>query len=192
MKALAINASARINGNTAVLLKHVTDELEKEGITTEIVQLGGKKVNGCIACYKCFEAKNGRCAVEDDFANECIAKMREADAIILGSPTYFANCTAAMKALIERAGFVARANIDMFKRKVGAAVVSVRRAGAIHAFDSINHFFTITQMIIVGSSYWNIGIGREKGEVEKDEEGLTTMSTLGKNIAWVMKKLNQK
>lgn len=191
MKALAINASARINGNTAVLLKHVTDELEKEGITTEIVQLGGKKVNGCIACYKCFEAKNGRCAVEDDFANECIAKMREADAIILGSPTYFADCTAAMKALIERAGFVARANGDMFKLKVGAAVVSVRRAGAIHAFDSINHFFTITQMIIVGSSYWNIGIGREKGEVEKDEEGLSTMGTLGKNIAWVMKKLNQ-
>jgi multimeric flavodoxin WrbA len=192
MKALAINASARIGGNTAILLRHVTDELEKEGITTEIVQLGGKKINGCIACYNCFKAKNGRCAVNDDIANECIGKMRDADAIILGSPTYFADCTAAMKALIERAGFVARANGDMFKLKVGAAVVAVRRAGAIHAFDSINHFFTITQMLIVGSSYWNIGIGREKGEVEKDEEGLATMSTLGKNIAWVMKKLHQK
>ena len=191
MKVLAINASARADGNTAILLRHVTDELEKEGIATEIVQLGGKKINGCIACYNCFKAKNGRCAVNDDFANECIGKMRDADAIILGSPTYFADCTAAMKALIERAGFVARANNDMFGRKVGAAVVSVRRAGAIHAFDSINHFFTITQMIIVGSSYWNIGIGREKGEVEKDEEGLSTMGTLGKNIAWVMKKLNQ-
>ena len=192
MKALAINASARANGNTAILLKHVTDELEKDGIATELVQLGGKKINGCIACYNCFKAKNGRCAVNDDIANECIGKMQDADAIILGSPTYFADCTAAMKALIERAGFVARANSDMFSRKVGAAVVSVRRAGAIHAFDSINHFFTITQMVIVGSSYWNIGIGREKGEVEKDEEGLATMSTLGKNIAWVMKKLNQK
>jgi multimeric flavodoxin WrbA len=192
MKALAINASARIGGNTAILLRHVTDELEKEGIATELVQLGGKKINGCIACYTCFKAKNGRCAVNDDIANECIGKMRDADAIILGSPTYFADCTAAMKALIERAGFVARANGDMFKLKVGAAVVAVRRAGAIHAFDSINHFFTITQMLIVGSSYWNIGIGREKGEVEKDEEGLATMSTLGKNIAWVMKKLHQK
>jgi multimeric flavodoxin WrbA len=191
MKALAINGSPRGSGNTAVLLKTVLDELEKECIATEIIQLGGKKINGCIACYKCFEARNGRCAQDDDFVNECIGKMREADAIILGSPTYFADCTAAMKALIERAGFVARANSDMLKRKVGAAVVAVRRAGAMHAFDSINHLFTITQMIIVGSSYWNIGIGREKGEVEKDKEGLDTMSTLGKNIAWVLKKLHQ-
>ena len=192
MKALAINGSPRNNGNTAVLLRKMLNELEIEGIATELIQLSGKKLNGCIACYKCFEAKNGRCAKDDDFANECIGKMREADAIILGSPTYFADCTAAMKALIERAGFVARANSDMFRRKVGAAVVSVRRAGAIHAFDSVNHFFTITQMIIIGSSYWNIGIGREKGEVEKDEEGLATMTTLGKNMAWVMKKLHQK
>lgn len=192
MKALAINGSPRNNVNTAVLLRKMLNELEIEGIATELIQLSGKKLNGCIACYKCFEAKNGRCAKDDDFANECIGKMREADAIILGSPTYFADCTAAMKALIERAGFVARANSDMFRRKVGAAVVSVRRAGAIHAFDSVNHFFTITQMIIIGSSYWNIGIGREKGEVEKDEEGLATMTTLGKNMAWVMKKLHQK
>jgi multimeric flavodoxin WrbA len=192
MKALAINGSPRNNGNTAILLRNVLNELEKEDVATELVQLGGKKINGCVACYNCFKAKNGRCAVNDDIANECIGKMRDADAIILGSPTYFADCTAAMKALMERAGFVARANSDMFRRKVGAAVVAVRRAGAIHAFDSINHFFTITQMIIIGSSYWNIGIGREKGEVEKDEEGLATMTTLGKNMAWVLKKLHQK
>jgi multimeric flavodoxin WrbA len=191
MKALAINGSARENGNTAALLRHVLAELEKEGITTELVQLCGKRLDGCIACHKCFAAKNGRCAVDTDFANECISRMCEADAIILGSPTYFADCTAAMKALIERSGFVARANKDMFQRKVGAAVVSVRRAGAMHAFESINNFFTITQMIIVGSSYWNIGIGREKGDVEKDDEGLSTMSTLGKNMAWVLKKLHQ-
>jgi multimeric flavodoxin WrbA len=191
MKALAINGSTRIDGNTAILLRNVLNELDKEGVETELIQLGGQKLNGCIACYKCFEAKNRQCAVGGDFANECITKMCAADAIILGSPTYFADCTAGMKALIERSGFVARANGDMFMRKVGAAVVSVRRAGAIHAFDSINHFFTITQMIITGSSYWNIGIGREKGEVEKDQEGRDTMTTLGKNIAWVLKKLNQ-
>jgi multimeric flavodoxin WrbA len=191
MKALAINGSTRIDGNTAILLRNVLNELDKEGVETELIQLGGQKLNGCIACYKCFEAKNRQCAVGGDFANECITKMCDADAIILGSPTYFADCTAGMKALIERSGFVARANGDMFMRKVGAAVVSVRRAGAIHAFDSINHFFTITQMIIAGSSYWNIGIGREKGEVEKDQEGQDTMTTLGKNIAWVLKKLNQ-
>ena len=115
--------------------------------------------------------------------------MEEADAIILGSPTYFADCTAQIKALIERAGFVSKANGEMFKRKVGAAVVSVRRSGAIHAFDTLNHFFTIGQMITVGSSYWNIGVGREIGEVEKDEEGLLTMSILGKNMSWLIKKI---
>ena len=124
-----------------------------------------------------------------DVVNDCISKMVEADGIILGSPTYFADCTSQMKALIDRAGFVARANNEMFKRKIGAAIVSVRRAGAIHAFDTINHFFTIGQMIIVGSSYWNIGLGRDIGDVEKDEEGLNTMTTLGRNMAWLIKKV---
>jgi len=191
MKALAINGSPRHGGNTAILLRHVCEELENSGIATETFQLGGKKAAGCIACYKCFEAKNKRCAVTDDVVNDCIARMDGADAIIIGSPTYFADCTASTKALMERAGFVARANGDLFKRKIGAAVVAVRRAGAMHAFDSINHLFTITQMIVVGSSYWNIGVGREKGEVENDVEGIATMSTLGQNIAWVLQKLHQ-
>ena len=188
MKVVAFNGSAREDGNTAILIKQVFRELEKEGIKTELVQLAGEKIGGCIACYKCISAKNKRCAVTDDIVNECIEKMEKAEGIILGSPTYFADCTAQMKALIDRAGFVAKANSEMFKRKIGAAVVSVRRAGAIHAFDTINHFFTIGQMILVGSSYWNIGIGREIGDVEKDEEGLLTMSTLGRNMAWLLKK----
>ncbi len=189
MKALAINGSPRPDGNTAILLRKVLDELAKEGIATDFFQIGGKKISGCIACYKCFERKNRRCSVEDDIVNDCIARMAEADAIIIGSPTYFADCTAATKALVERAGFVARANDNMFKRKIGAAVIAVRRAGALHAFDSINHLFTIAQMIVVGSSYWNIGVGREKGEVEKDAEGIETMATLGKNMAWLLKKI---
>lgn len=192
MKAIGINGSPRKTGNTAILLRHVLGELEKQGIETGLIQLGGQKIHGCIACYKCFKAKNKRCAATDDAVNECIAKMDEADAVIIGSPTYFADCTAATKALIERAGFVARANGDLFKRKIGAAVVAVRRAGAIHAFDSINHLFTIGQMIIVGSSYWNVGTGGKEGEVEKDEEGLATMVTLGRNIAWVLKKLHRR
>jgi len=191
MKVIAINASARKGGNTAILLKSVLKEMEKEGIETELVELAGQKLQGCIACRKCFSAKNKRCAVTDDAMNSYIEKMLEADAVLLGSPTYFADCTAAMKALIERAGMVARANEDMFKRKLGAAVVAVRRAGAIHAFDSINHLFTISQMIIVGSSYWNIGVGREIGEVEADKEGLATMSALGRNMAWLMKKVRE-
>ena len=190
MKVVAFNGSARKDGNTAILIKQVFKELEKEGIKTELVQLSGHKIQGCIACYKCFEAKNKRCAVTDDIVNECIEKMEKAGGIILGSPTYFADCTAQIKALMERAGFVSRANGEMFKRKIGAAVVSVRRSGAIHAFDTLNHFFTIGQMITVGSSYWNIGVGREIGEVENDEEGLLTMSVLGKNMAWLMKKIN--
>ncbi|MCX5642751.1 MAG: flavodoxin family protein [Candidatus Omnitrophica bacterium] len=189
MKVVAFNGSARKDGNTAILIRHIFAELEKEGIETELIQFAGHRIQGCIACGKCFSAKDKRCVVTDDVVNECIGKMLEADGIILGSPTYFADCTIQIKALIERAGMVARANGDIFKRKIGASVVAVRRAGAIHAFDSMNHFFTIGQMIIVGSSYWNIGVGREIGEVEKDEEGLLTMSTLGKNMAWLIKKI---
>lgn len=189
MKVVAINASARADGNTAALLRAALAEIEKEGISTELVQLAGKPLGGCIACYKCFQRKDRRCAVTNDVANECIEKMLGADGILLGSPTYFADCSVTMRALIERAGFVSRANGDMFQRKVGAAVVAVRRGGAIHAFDSINHFFTIGQMIIVGSSYWNVGVGREPGAVLKDEEGMKTMETLGRNMAWLLKKL---
>ena len=136
-----------------------------------------------------MENKDKECAVKDDIVNECIHKMTEADGTILGSPTYFSDLTPELKALIDRAGFVSRANDFLFKRKVGAAVVAVRRAGGIHVFDSINHFFLISQIIIPGSSYWNIGVGREKGEVEKDEEGIQTMKVLGQNIAWLLKNL---
>jgi multimeric flavodoxin WrbA len=139
---------------------------------------------------KCFQTKDAKCIIEDDIVNECIAKMIAADAIILGSPTYFSDLTPEMKALIDRAGFVARANDNMLKRKVGAAIAVARRAGAIHTFDSINHFFLITQMIIPGSIYWNIGVAREKGEAEKDEEGIQIMKTLGQNMAWLLKKLH--
>lgn len=188
MKVIAFNGSARKDGNTAILIRKVFSELEAEGITTEMVQLAGKTIRGCTACGQCHKKKNKRCAIANDFANECIEKMLEADGIILGSPTYFADITAEMKALIDRAGYVARANSFMLKRKVGAAVVAVRRAGAIHAFDTINHFFLISQMIVPGSSYWNIGIGRAIGDVEQDEEGLETMQILGRNMAWLLKK----
>ena len=190
MKVVAINGSARKDGNTAILINYVFAELESEGIQTELIQLAGKKIRGCIACYKCWDNKDKQCSVKDDFANECIGKMTEADGIILGSPTYFSDVTTEMKALIDRAGFVSRANDFLFKHKVGAAVVAVRRAGATHVFDSINHLFLISQMIVPGSIYWNIGMGREKGEVEKDEEGIQTMKILGQNMAWLLKKLH--
>lgn len=189
MKVVAFSGSARKDGNTALLLKTALAELAKSGIDTELVQLAGEKIHGCVACYQCFKTKDGRCAVEKDCINECLDKMRGADAILLGSPTYFADVSTEMKALMDRCGMVSRANDDMFKRKLGAAVVAARRAGAIHVFDSMNHFFLIGQMIVVGSNYWNIGMGREKEEVAKDEEGMTTMKVLGENIAWALGKL---
>ena len=191
MKVVAFNGSPRKDGNTATLLGVVLKELEDQGIETELVHLKGP-LSGCIACFKCFEKKNGKCAMDKDIINECIALMSGADGIILGSPTYFADLTPELKALIDRSGFVGKANGDMFKRKVGAAVVAVRRAGAIHVFDSINHFFLINQMIIAGSSYWNIGMGLHEKDVEKDEEGIQIMRTLGQNMGWVIEKINGK
>lgn len=190
MKVVAFNGSARKDGNTAILIGYVSRELEKEGVETELIQLSGSRIHGCIACMKCFENKDQRCSVKDDIVNDCIEKMLAADGIILGSPTYFANVSTEMKALIDRAGMVSRANNDMLARKVGAAVVAVRRAGAIHVFNSINHFFFIGQMVVPGSSYWNLGMGRQKGEVEKDDEGIQTMKNLGRNMAWLLKKLH--
>ena len=189
MKVIAFNGSARKDGNTAILLNIVLGELKAEGIETELYSLAGKPIQGCIACYQCFEKKDRRCAVENDIVNECIRKMDEADGILLGSPTYFADVSAGMKALIERSGMVGRANGGMHRRKAGAAVVAARRAGAIHAFNSINFFFTISEMMVVGSSYWNIGMGRQPGDVNNDTEGIQTMKDLGRNMAWLLKKI---
>jgi multimeric flavodoxin WrbA len=190
MKVVAINGSARKDGNTAILIRRVFIVLESEGIETELIQLAGEQVHGCMACGTCRKIQNKQCKIVNDNVNLYIEKMVAADGIILGSPTYFSMMTSEMKALIDRTGFVGRANGDLFKRKVGAAVVAVRRAGGIPTFDAINHFFLISQMIVPGSSYWNVGIGLNKGDVEKDEEGLKTMDDLGKNMAWLIKKLN--
>jgi multimeric flavodoxin WrbA len=188
-KVVAFNGSPRREGNTARLLAEVLAELEKEGIETELVQIGGRQVHGCTACGKCFENQDGKCVIDNDFVNDCIEKMAAADGIVIGSPTYFADVSTETKALIDRAGFVAIANGGMFARKAGAAVVAVRRAGAVHAFDTINHLFGISQMFTVGSSYWNLGLGLDAGDVEKDEEGLLTMRNLGANMAWLLKRI---
>ncbi|MDD5706535.1 MAG: flavodoxin family protein [Kiritimatiellae bacterium] len=189
MKVIAFNGSPRPDGNTSRLIRQVFKPLAAAGIETELVQVGGHLIHGCTACFQCFKKRDGRCVLEGDSINEWIVKMREADGILLASPTYFADVTPELKALIDRAGFVAGANGNFLKRKLGAAVIAVRRGGAIHAFDTINHFFLIREMIVPGSCYWNMGIGREKGEVEKDEEGLRTMTVLGENMAWLLGRL---
>lgn len=190
MKVLGINGSPRKNGNTAAMLSTVFGELESEGIATEMYQLGGRRLRGCSGCRTCFERQNRQCVFDDDGMNEVIAKMAEADGILIGSPTYFADVTAETKALIDRAGYVGLSNGGLFYRKVGAAVVAVRRAGAVHVFDSINHFFFITQMIVPGSSYWNLGVARNPGEFAQDAEGVATMQNLGKNMAWLLRKIH--
>ncbi|MDD1716005.1 MAG: flavodoxin family protein [Methanolinea sp.] len=191
MKVVAFNGSPRKGGNTEHLIRHVLSVLKEEGIRTELVQVGGKKVHGCIACGKCFVNQDGKCVFDDDIINKCIGKMVAADGILIGSPTYFADVSTETKALIDRAGFVVMANGGLLSRKMGAAVVAARRAGAVHVFDSINHFFGISNMYTVGSSYWNLGIGMNPGDVEKDEEGIQTMRNLGANMAWILKKLEE-
>ena len=190
LKITAFNCSARKDGNTAILLKAALAELAKAGFETELVQLAGRPLRGCTGCGGCFKNKDKRCVLPDDGLNGYIEKMDGSAGILIGSPTYFADVSAEAKALIDRAGFVSMANGGLFRRKAGAAVIAVRRGGAVHAFDTINHFFTISQMIIPGSNYWNVGIGRESGAVEKDEEGMATMKVLGENMAWLLGKLH--
>ena len=190
MKVVAFNGSPRRNGNTAILINEVFRALENEGIKTEMIQLGNKPVHGCTACGKCREIQDGKCHIKNDHLNFCIEKMIEADGIIIGSPVYFADVTPEVKALIDVAGYVTRANNHILKRKTGAGVIAVRRGGALHAFETINNFFLISQMIVPGSSYWNFAFGRNAGEVVNDAEGMQTIKTLAENMAWLMKKLN--
>ena len=191
MRAIAINGSPRSGGNTETLLKRVLEPLAQAGWETEFIQLGGKPIRGCRACYQCFKAKNSRCGQKADAFDVCLEKMIGADAIILGSPTYFTDVSAEMKALLDRAGLVAVANGSLFRRKIGAAVVAVRRGGGTHAFDTINHMFLMSGAIVPGSTYWNLGFGLDKGEVNKDEEGLRNMDVLGQTIAWLGQAIQQ-
>ena len=189
MHVLAVNGSPRLNGNTRKALEIVLDELRKEGISGEVINICEKEVHGCKACGACGRNKDKRCVRTEDDLNLYVEKMCAADGIILGSPTYFGNMTAQMKAFIDRAGFVGRANGDLYKRKVGAAVAINRRAGALATFNAMNDFFLIGQMIVVGSTYWNIGVGLKPGEVLDDAEGVKTMKDLGQNMAWLLKKV---
>jgi multimeric flavodoxin WrbA len=189
MKVVAFNGSPRRKGNTEILISEIFKILNAEGIETEMIQLGNKQVHGCTACGKCKEIQNGKCHIKNDHLNYCIEKMIEADGIIIGSPVYFADVTPEVKALIDVAGYVTRANNHLLKRKIGAGVIAVRRGGALHAFETINNFFLISQMIVPGSSYWNFAIGRDPGDVLNDTEGMQTIRTLGENMAWLMKKV---
>lgn len=187
MYALAINGSPRTGGNTDALLQEVLGELDTQGWGTELIKVGGTDIRGCLACNTCFKKKNNQCVQSKDAFNEIYAKVLKADALILGSPVYFAAVSADLKAFIERAGYVAFANDHAFAGKIGAAVVAVRRGGATHTFDTINHLFQMSQMIVPGSTYWNMGFGLRKEEVKEDVEGMANMRQLGRAINWLGK-----
>jgi multimeric flavodoxin WrbA len=190
MNVLALNGSPRQGSNTEIIIRKAFEPLEAAGIETELVKIGGKMIHGCTACGKCREMQNQTCVITNDPVNEIIQKMVHADGIILGSPTYFADVSTEMKAVIDRAGYVALMNGRLLKHKVGAAVVAVRRGGATHVFDTMNHFFQINQMFIVGSTYWNMCYGLEPGDVSRDEEGMANMTDIGESMAFLLNKLN--
>ena len=191
MKVLAVNGSPRKEGNTHKMIVKVFEALDAEGIETELVQVGGKIIRGCLSCYKCIERKDRRCATGNDMFNDLFEQMLASDGLILASPTYFADITPELKAVIDRAGFVSRVNGQLFRYKAGAAVVSLRRGGGVCAYDSINHLYQISGMFIVGSTYWNLGFGGRTGdEVPNDKEGMENMLDLGRSMAFLLQKLN--
>lgn len=192
MKVIAINGSARKDGNTAIIIEKIFEELNAAGIETEMIQFAGNIIEPCKACWACGGQNN--CVHKKDMFTEVYEKMLDADGIILGSPVYSANISANMQAFLERAAVVGDMNQDgkNMKHKVGIAIASARRAGSLHAVDAMNHFFLNHEMFIVGSTYWNLAYGQMPGDVLNDEEGISTMKNLGKNMAFLLNKLNQK
>ncbi len=188
-KVIAINGSPRKDGNTAILIRTMLEELNNENIDTELVQLAGEKIRGCTACMKCIENRDQRCAFDDDIVNDCIEKMAEADGIILGSPVYFSDVTAEMKALIDRAGFVSMANGGLFKRKGGSAVVAQRRNGATHSLNTLCYFLLSQEVIVPGRQ--TIGVGRDSGDVGRDEESIAEAKNASTNLAWLLRALGK-
>ncbi len=189
MKVTAFNGSPRHNGNTALLLRKALEPIAQAGIQTELVQVGGTNIHGCRACMQCAQRKDRRCACDDDPLNSFLAKMLESDGMLLGSPSYFCGVTPELKALIDRAGYVAAVNGRMLARKVGAGVTAHRRAGGTHVMEAINHMFLMNRMIVPGSTYWNFGVGREPGAVANDQEALANMQDLGETFVWLLRRI---
>lgn len=191
MKVVAFNGSPREKGNTYFALKMVGEELEKEGIELEIVHVGNKAIRGCIGCNGCAKNRDEKCVMsEENFVNEWIQKIKEADGVLLGSPVHFASLGATMKAFLDRAFYVASVNGGLFRHKVGASVVAVRRSGGVPTFDQLNNYLNYSEMLMPSTNYWSVIHGLRPGEVEQDEEGKQIMRILGKNMAWLLKMVN--
>lgn len=187
MNVVAINGSPKKEGNTYHAIRMVAAELEKEGVTTEIIHIGNKVIQGCIACGQCAKNMNERCVLPGDEVNAALQKLKQADGIILGTPVHYAAIGGTMKSFLDRAFYVAGSNGGMLRHKVGASVVAVRRSGGVPTFDQLNNFLHYAEMLVPSSNYWNVIHGRLPGEVAQDEEGQQIMRMLGKNMAWLMK-----
>lgn len=189
MKIVAINGSPHADGNTALLLNKVLEPIQNEGWETKLIHIGGKNIHGCRACGACFRSKNRCCVCDDDVFNSLLEEVWTADALVLGTPSYFSDMTPELKAFIDRLGYVSMANKGLLRHKVGAAVVAQRRAGGESVQASVHHMFLMSEMIIPGSTYWNFGFGAKPGQVADDAEALDNMRNLGENIVWLLKKL---
>ncbi len=190
MKVVAINGSPRRGGNTEIMLNAVLEPLKEAGVETKIIQVGGQNIHGCRGCWACGKLANRKCAFNDDIVNDILEDLFTADAIIWGTPSYYGNMTPELKALIDRAGIVASANGKLFRHKAGAAVIAERRGGGSFIQASIHEMMLMSEMIIPGSTYWNFGFGRDKGEVSSDAEAMANMKNLGENILMLIQKLN--
>lgn len=189
MRVLGVSGSPRPGGNTDTLVKRALAILEQQGIETDFLSLADRPVKPCMACGGCMRSGEIRCVQEDPAFEGVLDRFTAAQGVLVGSPVYFGSATPQTMALLDRVGYVARKHPELLRRKVGAAIVVARRAGQNFTFAQLNYFFLIAEMIVPGSTYWNVAFGREKGEVEKDEEGLRTVDTLAANMAWLLKKL---
>lgn len=185
MKVVAFNGSPRKEGNTYTAIKIVTDRLEAEGIDTEIVHVGNKVIRGCLACNHCVKAKNERCIIDDE-VNGWIQLMKEADGIIIGSPTHYAAIGGTMKSFLDRSFYVTSVNDGMLRHKVGASVVAVRRSGGVPTFNQLNNYLNYSEMMMPTSNYWNVIHGTAPGEALQDSEGVQIMKILGDNMAMAL------
>ncbi len=187
MKVIAVNGSPKAEGNTFFALKTVAAELEKQGIAVEMLHVGNQDIRGCIACGQCAKNKNEKCVLPGDAVNDGIQKMKAADGIILGSPVHYSSIGASMKAFLDRAFYVSGANGGLFRHKVGATLVAVRRSGGVTTFDQLNHYVLYSEMLVPASNYWNVIHGAKPGEAAMDKEGVQIMRVLGRNMAWLLK-----
>jgi len=190
MKVLAINGSPKPNGNTAFAIQTVLAELEKEGIETEILTIGSKPIKGCTGCNMCFRNRDEKCIIKDDDLNDIMQKMKKADGLLFGSPVFYAAMNGTLKAFMDRAFYVAGANNNLFRHKVGAAVVAVRRSGGLPTLNQMNNFINYSEMAMPTSNYWHVIHGLKPGEAQQDEEGIQIMRVLGKNMAWMLKMID--